>query len=243
MKKTILLAFLFLFLVHAVFAGETRVLDSETRVISAYKHSTAASEQIPVTTIRLIDSNNVEFEASEILVTPLDARGIDYPAFSWVLGGNIYGSVSLSFSFGPMWLDGDANTGRSIPYTMTLSHISSKVGNTTLACNKASVSVPISFLGYEFNYADSFTYPNTVSVNTSAGTAAVTYNLNTSYTTVKKNGTAANYPYTVCNYWNRMGLATIFLKINENGVPTGSSTALPDGIYYSTVVITITPET
>lgn len=239
MKKIITIIFILFSLFSFAFADGTRILDSETKVISAYKLSSTSGQE-PVLTIRLMDGNNAEFEASEILVTPLEARDNDYAAFSWVLGGNVYRGVTLSFSFGPMWKEGLQSTNKNIPYKMTLTHISSKVGNSVLACNKASVSLPVDFLGYEFRYADSVNYPAAVTVNKTAQTATVSYDMGTSYTTVTRNGNSANYTGIVCSYWNRMGLATIHLQINEDGVPTASNTALPDGMYYSTVVITIT---
>ena len=241
MRKATAISLILLLSVSLLFAEDKRVLDSETRVISAYKLGVSAETQVQVLTLRMMDTNNSEFEESEIISTPLEARDSDYSVFYWVLGGNVYNSVSLTFSFGPMWQNGLSSSGKYIPYTMTLSHISSKVGNSVLACNKASVSLPVSFLGYDFYYADSVSYPNSVSVSGSAQSATVTYDMSTSYTTVKKDGNVASYPYDVCSYWNRMGQAIIHLNINGNAVPEGSNTQLPDGMYYSNVVILITP--
>lgn len=240
MRKATAIAILMIFFVSALFAEGTRVLDSETKVVSAYKLGVSAEVQDPMLTLRMMDINNAEFEASEIVATPMEARDTDYSTFYWVLGGNVFGPVSLTFSFGPMWQNGLQSSGKYIPYKMTLTHVSSKVGNSVLACNKASVSLPITYMDYDFRYADSTSYPSTVSVTNTAKTATVSYNLNTSYTTVEQNGSAANYPYSVCSYWNRMGLATIHLQINENGVPTvGTATQLPDGMYYANISITI----
>lgn len=241
MRKAAAISLILLLSVSLLFSEDKRVLDSETRVISAYKLGASAETQVQVLTLRMMDTNNTEFEESEIISTPLEARDSDYSVFYWVLGGNVYNSVSLTFNFGPMWLNGLANSGKYIPYTMTLSHISSKVGNSVLACNKAAVSLPVSFLGYDFNYADSVSYPNSVSVSGSAQSATVTYDMSTSYTTVKKDGNVVSYPYDVCSYWNRMGQAIIHLNINGNAVPEGSNIQLPDGMYYSNVVILITP--
>ena len=227
-------------LLFALFAEGTRVLDSETKVVSAYKLGTTAQVQDPMLTLRMMDVNNAEFEASETVATPVEARDTDYSTFYWVLGGNVFGPVSLTFSFGPMWQNGLQSSGKYIPYKMTLTHVSSKVGNSVLACNKASVSLPVTYMDYDFRYADSISYPSSVSVTNTAKTATVSYNLNTSYTTVEQNGSVASYPYGVCSYWNRMGLATIHLQINENGVPTvGTATQLPDGMYYANISITI----
>lgn len=242
MRKA-LIAIMMLLIVCSVFAGDIRDLDSETKVISAYKLASIDDVESQMLTLRMMDVNSAEFEENEIVVTPMDARDTDYPTYYWVLGGNIFGQVSLSFSFGPMWQNGLESSGKYIPYQMTLTHVSSKVGNSVLACNKSSVSLPVTFMGYDFRYADSVSYPATVSVSNTAKTATVTYNMNTSYTTIEKNGSPANYPYDVCSYWNRMGLATIHLQIDENGVPTGSSTQLPDGMYYSNIAITITAGT
>ena len=244
MRKATAIAILIISLVSALFAEGTRVLDSETKVISAYKLGVSADVQVPMLTLRMMDINNAEFEASEIVATPLEARDNDYSTFYWVLGGNVFGRVSLTFSFGPMWQNGLQSSGKYIPYKMTLTHVSSKVGNSVLACNKASVSVPITFMDYDFRYADSVSYPAAVSVTNTAKTSTVSYDMSTSYTTVEQNGSAASYPYGVCSYWNRMGLATIHLQINENGVPTvGTATQLPDGIYYANISITITSGT
>ena len=124
---------------------------------------------------------------------------------------------------------------------MTLTHVSSKVGNSVLACNKDSVSLAVSYMGYDFNYADKTTYPaNAISVTNQSTSATVSYDMGTTYTKVKKNGSTASYTESVCSYWTRMGLATIHLQINENGVPTvGAATQLPDGMYYSTVIVNI----
>lgn len=244
MRRIVVIAIILLAFIPMLFADGTRILDSETKEISAYKLS-LSENSVPnqTMTLRLLNSNYDEFYANEIIGTPLDARDSDYPAFYWVLGGNIFSSVTLTFSFGPMWQYGQANSS-AIPYKLKLTHTSSRVENTILACNKASTSVPISFLGYDFRYADSVSYPNEISVSDTAGTATVSYNMNTSYTTIQYNGqTATNYPYSVCNYWTRMGQATLHLQINENGVTTTNNTQLPDGMYYSTVTVTITTGT
>ena len=245
MRKGLTISIFLFSLVFALFADGRHALDSETRVISAYKLGLTEQSQEQVLTLRMMDGNSAEFEDSEIAVTPLDARNTDYPAFYWVLGGNIYRTVSVTFSFGPMWQEGQSSSNKYIPYTMTLSHVSSKVGNSVLACNKDSVSLSVSFMGYDFNYADKTTYPNTVTVTNTSKTATVSYDLGTSYTKVKKNGNTASYPNAVCSYWTRMGKGTIHLNINENAVPTTgqNATQLPDGMYYSNVTVTITSNT
>ena len=244
MRKAITISIFLFSLVSALSAS--RVLDSETKVISAYKLGVTELVQEQVLTLRMMDINNAEFDEAEIVVTPLDARNSDYPAFFWVLGGNIYRTVTISFTFGPMWQEGNSSSNKYIPYTMKLEHVSSKVGNSVLACNKDSVSLPVSFMGYDFNYADKTTYPNAVtSVTNSSKSATVTYDMGTSYTKVKQNGVTAGYSGSVCSYWTRMGKGTIHLNINENAVPTTgqNATQLPDGMYYANITVTITPNT
>ena len=244
MKKAIIITVTLFSLFSAVFADGTRVLDSETKVISAYKRGITDQVQEQMLTIRMMDTNSSEFENSEIVVTPLDSRDSDYPVFYWVLGGNIYHSVSVTFLFEPMWKDGLSSSGKYIPYTLKLSHVSSKVGNSVLVCDRPSVSLPISFMGYEFYYADSVDYPeNPITIVPGAnGSATVSYDMSTNYTRVKQNGNSVSYSGNVCSFWNRMGLATIHLMINSNAIPTNVTGAaqLPDGMYFSTVTVSIT---
>ena len=251
MKKTTAIVIILLILIASAYAEGTRVLESGSKIISAYKLS-ISSESVPQeqVTLRLMTSDNEEFGAFEILGTPLDARDSDYPAFYWVLGGNRYGNVSLEFEFFPMWRYAEENTS-AIPYKVMLSHVTSKVGNTVLAINKDSVSLPIEFLNaYKFYYADSVSYSPAavedpgIAVSGTSNSATVLYNLKTSYTRVTTlDDVAADYQYSVCNYWTRMGLAIIHLQIDASGVTTSDAASsgiqMPDGMYYATVKVTI----
>jgi hypothetical protein len=239
MKRLAIAVFLLLMAGVRLYADGTRVLSSETRVISAYKLE--ASDTVPdkTLTMRLLDTGYEEFTNSEIISTPIDARDADYKVFYWVLGGNIYTSQDIDFTFGPMWLNGLESSGKYIPFTLTLSHMSSKVGNSVLAVNKAPTSIPVTFLGFDFEYADKTEYPATFAVTDSQVSKTVSYNMST-YTEIYSGSTRINdYSYDVCSYWNRMGVAVIHLQIDESGVTTTTSQQLPDGMYYSTVTVTI----
>ena len=244
MKKATVLLTILIVAAFAIHADGIRVLESETKVISAYKLETSDTVPEKTLTIRLLDSNYEEFEDAAIVSTPIDARDSDYVAFYWVLGGNVFGNQSIDFSFGPMWQNGLESSGKYIPFTMTLSHQSSKGGNSILAVNKAPTSIPITFLNFDFKYADKTDYPATFSVaGTTVSGKSVTYDMSY-YTKIYSGETEINdYSYDVCSYWNRMGIAVIHLQIDDSGVTTTTSEQLPDGMYYSNVTVTITTGT
>lgn len=224
--------------------GET-TLDSGQKKISAFK--TAISSDIPEPTVglRFLNSYEENIPTGGIVAIPENARSNNYDAFTWILSGNVYGLVDLSFSFGPMYLGGlpkDTTTADSsskvIPYTMTLSHTATRVGNTTIGQTKrtSASGAPISFsyngTSYDFYYADSVTVTNIdSSITTTTKTATFSYNM-------KTNTYVANYPsVNVCNYWNRYGLGVINLGISSD------ASGKDDGVYRANVVVTITSGT
>lgn len=225
---------------------EIRTLSSESKTITAFKNE--VSEDVPgqSITLRMLNVNKADFFEDATVSIPIDARDNDYPAFYWVMAGNIYGELEIEFTFYPMWQNNDSETGYYIPYTLKFAHQTSKVGNAPIAVNKASTSLPVSYLGYDFYYADSvaLSSDSAISVSDSEQTASVTYDIRTN-TTVEKDGSPVNdYPNDVCSTWNRIGLATLHMEIDADGKTTvGSVSQLPDGIYYSTIRVEVTPGT
>ena len=239
MRRFILLL-LAIMIPFSLFSDDS-VLDSGQRKISAFKTAVANDIPTPTVVLRFMNSYDENIENGGIISLPDNSRSSNYNAFTWILSGNVYGSVVVTFSFGPMYLNGlpkettstDDST-KVIPYTVTLSHTATRVGNTTIGQTKrtSASGAPIYFsydgTTYDFYYADSVSITNAGSqISTTAQTASVSYNMQT-------NTFVSNYPsVNVCSFWNRYGLGVVNLGINAN------ATGKADGIYRANVLITI----
>ena len=243
MKKTLLV--LFIMLVSLMLFAEE--LGSSSKVITAYKrHMTEGQIPAEELTLRLIDSNNNEFYNNSEIGLPLDSRNTDYPAFSWVFSGNVFTAVKMELSFGPMYWEANNESTSIIPYDITLSHTSTRVGNTSIPINKAStVTTYITndfASGYYFKYADSVTFSSsTVSVTNTVQTITLTSNMKTNTIIHNSSGADVKSSYTldVCDYWNRLGNAIIKLKITSDGKQVGGNTAFEEGYYYANVQVVL----
>ncbi|MCQ2412509.1 MAG: hypothetical protein MJ057_06085 [Sphaerochaetaceae bacterium] len=220
-------------------------LGSASKVITAYKRK--MTDDIPEAEVhlRLLDSNENEFFLNSDVDIPLNARNIEYSALSWVFSGNIYGPLTVTYTFNPMYDEGITTTTATkiIPYDVTLTHTQTRIGNTPIAVNKASGATSYmtnSFTTYKFKYADSVTGVGTKkSITTSAQSISVVYDMSAN-TVVKTAGDAdANYTLDVCDYWNRYGFALVTLKITPEGTRVGNTTKFDDGVYYANVSVEI----
>jgi len=245
-KIMILLIILILFVSHANADSEYAVKGEASKIITAYK--SLISEGVPdkAAELRLLDSNSSEFSSGEILTLPINARNNEYSAFSWVLGGNIYGQLTLGFSFGPMYLEGVSTASSIIPYKVELDHTSSRIGNTPIPVGDysgATSSILNSFTGYYFKYADSVTVSDSsISVSSATKTASIVYAMSTYTTVTDVNNAAVSYSGGVCDHWNRYGTAIVTLAITAEGNNTSTGAAFPDGVYYADVVVTVTTQ-
>lgn len=226
-------------------SSSLRTLGSESKVITAYKRKMTGEIPDPEVQIRLLDSNDFEFFANADVDVPLNARNVNYAAFSWVLGGNIYGPVTVTFAFAPMYHEGVTTTTATkiIPYDVTLSHTQTRIGNMPITVNKPSGAASFlqsSFSSYKFKYSDTVSGMGTKSITNASQTFTLVYNMNTENTVVQTaGGETATYPYNVCDYWNRYGSAVVLLKITPEGNRVGTTTKFTDGVYYATVTVTI----
>ena len=242
MKKILLIMFIVLIPFFVMAEG----LGSSSKIITAYKRHMSEG-QIPVEelTLRLIDSSNNEFFNSSDVGLPLESRNTDYPAFSWILSGNIFTGIQMQIKFYPMYWEHD-NTAAAIPYSVTLSHTSTRIGNTSIIVNSTS-NVPNASTndfatGYSFKYADSVTFSPwdatnkkcSFNVSNSFQTATITLNMSTNTQIFDSSGAATDsYDLSVCDYWNRLGQAIINLG---NGADFSD---FDEGFYYADVQVVI----
>lgn len=251
MKNRFLLLVLFTCCLFCLFS------ESWNPQITAYKRNIASGTvPAPVCNLfRILDVTSSDMAANEVEWIPANYRNVNYDAFSWVLGGNVFGPVVVSFEFGPMYID-TLSQDDFIPYDVILSHTGSRIGNTTITSCIGSQTATTSYVTtndfstYSYYYMDSISFTggrDSVSVINSPQSITITYDM--SDKTVVKDGNTEinNYPYNVCNYWNRYGSGTIKLKIATDGSRleghpylSNGSTKFSSGNYYADVVVSIT---
>ena len=213
-----LLMIMILFLLPLLASSDS---DTSPKRITAIKKG---SDTVGEYYVRILneDEASVDF-GSEVEITA-DARGSWYPAFYWNVYGNVYGTVSIRFQFGPMYLNGTTQTdaNKRIDYYVRLEHIRTRIGN--LYINETPSEGSITYNGHEFHYSDvcSITNP-TDKIQTATTDVPVSYTLGGTVTPA--------YSGTVCDLWNRYGCAYVNLDI-DSGNP-----GKPDGKYSSIVTI------
>lgn len=261
MKKVSVLFFLVL-LPAVLFA--VNVVSSGTKEVSAYKRSYTETIPDSVYVVRVIDSDSIEVSDDVVINVPESSRRADFQAFAWIVSGNIYGTVTVDLTFSPMYWEKDTEKGMIIPYDVSLTHISSRVGNTMIPVGRyptdSAIAMNNSFTDYDYNYCDDISFyegavpiPSTaisdyscstaskVRVSSSSKTITVKYDI-TKYTKIYENGSEiASYPYQVCDYWNRKGNAYVNLAITDDSTTVGDNPKLYDnGMYYANVMVTVT---
>lgn len=244
MKKAIFIILIALFTISSLIAEDNLTLDSASYLLSAYKPSISGGIPNAEVQIRIEDNNNREVIEGTIVDLPLNARGINYDTFSWILSGNLYGQIEVSFTFGPMYLEADSTSSSIIPYTAKLSHVRSSIGNTTIPYNKVSNAtsrISNTFTNYYYKYADSVIVGDDLNISSRAQQVKVTYNMSTNTRIWDANDNPlSTYNLDVCNSWNRYGQATIMMGLKSDGSPANSNDRFPGGIYYANVTVEIT---
>ena len=242
--------FLFLSLCLSLFANDYWTVDSVHKQVTAFKRL-ATDPSVPADqefNVRIINANDATISYESEVVLPEEARGdVEYNSFRFVLYGNIYGSIQVTFYYGPMVKGGlnnwspDASVSNSvfvIPYEIEMVHSSTRMGNTLIGTTKRTAQttagqLPIQYnycnTIYDFFYADSVSVTSGVSVERQTRSISFTYNL-------KTNTYVEGYPSSakVCSYWNRYGSATMSL-----GVTNDMLAGAYDGTYYANVSVYI----
>jgi len=276
MRKMILLLFV-LFLSFNLSAEVYKT----TKEITAYKNdggtaSSASSSTVEPqnVTLTLLNPSQASFDDGTDIPIPESSRNIAYTAFSWTLTGNLYNSVNIDFKFSPMYSGERSSYGnyfssvsdqtKTIPYTVTLTHTSTKVtsDNTTRTIGTSAITSASrntafdtgttyttgSGYGYKvyINYADSVTMTNNSStISTSSVTESINYNMSTNSYTWYRDYYYDYYEYedysaTTCHSWTRSGYAVVTLKITNDGTwVDNSSMIIEEGSYKAYVTATI----
>ena len=257
MKKAVL-HFIILFLVSfVVFAdGSDSEVFKTTKELTAYKEYVSPSTQQESVTISIYTDSqhsNAVSDGSNIEITTVNTQK---EAFYWVLTGNVFGNVSVSFTFGPMYRGEMSRFGsltttevdRVIPYTFQLAHTRTDVGNATNVGVNTSVTASNNNNGYHetreitvsnnkytlyIKYADKTTLAgNDSTVTLAPAEASITYNLsaNTSmrYKTSNYSNSYTEYNATLSSYptWVRSGVVKVKLNLNNNGTWTNNNTTI-----------------
>jgi hypothetical protein len=179
-----------------------------TSEIRAYKEADGGSSPVQEeVTITLLDPSQAQFVDGFNIDIPEEYRDSAYTAFYWVLSGNRYNGITLSFTFSPMYLGvlsnyetanlDDSKKASVIPYTVQLSHVQTSVtsGNTTRTIGTTKINSADSNTAFDsgveyssyfdsypvyINYADSVNVGSGRTVTTSSvSDLSVTYNLST----------------------------------------------------------------
>lgn len=268
MKKA-LICLLVIFISFSLYAE----IYKSTTEIRAYKEigSVTPPPQEEVT-LTLLGPDDSQFGDGFNIAIPEENRNNAYTAFYWMLSGNCYHRVTLTFSFGPMTLGAPSDSPSMIindkttviPYTVQLSHMQTSVtsGNTTRTIgttiiNSADSSTAFdSGINYSYflssydvyiNYADSVSVDSSRTVSTSSvSNMSVAYNLSTnSYAWYGRYSKSKyNGAISTCNDWVRKGKADVTLKIDEDGTWTVDDTSvlINGGTYKAFVKVEVSVE-
>ena len=261
MRRLVFIVFIVIASVFCVFATDETY---QKHKIYAYKQkqSTEPGSTLPEPScvLRILDYNNTNVNENGKIEIPQEGRNRQYSVFSWVLGGNVFDKVELSFQFGPMLRYRVSDTTDEgfmcLPYSVEVRHVESRIGNMAISTipysgetYTSSYPTESSITGTTYNvyYTDSVSgsgATETVDMSTvnSEGYVEIGLEYHMDYSTVIKNaageviGTAV-YGANVCDYWNRIGTVKVSLSINSDGTdPNGSiSGKYRDGRYYATV--------
>lgn len=243
MRKRPFLLIVLAFLCVGLFAAE---IDSVSKIITAYKRK--VNENIPSgeARFRVLNSDMNEIVAGDTIALPINSRSSSYSAFSWVFSGNVFGEMTVEFTFDPMWYENDEETEEYLPYSVSLKHSSSRIGNVTIRTNEVSQASGYNETGfstYNFKYADKCTFDKTAAnVTNESQTITATYNMQTFTKVFNKNGgdATATYPYSVCDHWNRYGAASVVIDINPDGSNKNQNGPVyENGTYYANVTVAI----
>lgn len=221
MRRFFTLSVLLILLLLPLFADSS--IDTSPKRITAIKKGTDESGEYYV---RILNVDELSADFGTEVEVEAEARGNWYPAFYWNVYGNIYGTVSIEFQFGPMYLNGTPSTDeeKRIDYYVRLEHIRTRIGN--MYINETPSAGSITFKGHEFYYSDVCTITNPDSqtkIETNTVSVPVSYTLG---------GTVSPaYTGTVCDLWNRYGCAYVKLDIDAD------NPGKPDGKYSSVVTV------
>lgn len=231
--------------------------------IYAYKNAQSSGGNLPDPScvLRILDSHDTTLNQNSLVEIPQENRNRQYSAFSWVLGGNIYGKVELTFQFGPMLryrvADTSAEGFQCIPYTVEVEHVESRIGNRAITTvnyggTKYNSTYPeesnVTGTSYRIYYVDSVsgsdvTQAINLSTINSSGYKEVKLDYYMNYSTVIKdtNGNVVNnYTSPICDYWNRTGDVKVTLNVGADGTIIGTQNKYLSGLYYATVKAVVT---
>jgi len=252
MRKNIFLAIFILLFIVCIPA----MADKTTRILTAFKENIIPGENAALfVDFQLLDSSSNEIVEGREVNIPQEFRQVSYNPFSWILQGNAFRLITLSFEFYPMVNNNvkpsESQKTSTITYRVDLSHQTTRIGNAAISSYNRALSAQektdltqgssIKFIyytnsipaTYDMYYADYYQFSATnATISNNSVTITLTYNFAT-------NTVADGFPAAaqVCNSWNRYGSAAVTLQnINE------SATNYASGNYEAPVRLTITPD-
>lgn len=166
--------FLFLIMITLVSSSAFCVLTDIT--INAYKVDRSEGNAAYIfPTVKDPNSNDMSVvQSSAVDISARGASGDGIVAFSWVLYGNVFKTVSLSFEVSPMTYTDDEDNSHYIPFSMTFVCGDTMVSHFTVPYNSNSPVESPSFTirdnntTYKFKYSD---YITKMAINDGAGSA------------------------------------------------------------------------
>lgn len=267
MKKTIMTIILLLAIPTLLVFADASMVNSDAKDITAYKRlqtSGVPASEGPY--IRILDPDEGEILQGEIINIPETSRQAFFHAFSWIVSGNIYGKVSISLTFKPMYWHGDSTSTMIIPYDIKIKHTSSRIGNTVVPVGRNPTSsaqkVTNDYSTNYFYYADDVdVYLNNTAVAVTADsdssisttgdikitngekTVRIEYDMSQYTQVYNASDVLISNPNSVCDYWNRRGNVYMYLRITSAGRAEGNGgTAFTNGMYYADVVVGVTAQ-
>ena len=246
--KKVIISILLLFLLFSSIFAET---ETTPKIITAVKHTPQGSVPEEIATIRILNPQSIDIAQDGQIDIP--SRNVAYTAFTWILMGNSFGRVKMTFTFYPMYWYGNSDTTSPrniIPYTVVVNRTSTAVGEVAISTDSASTGIPSVFLdNISYRLADSVTNSGAVSVydSSSVGSINLAFSFQNDLSSVVRtqNSSVFDYSnyYNVINYWTRQGNAVVTLLVDADGNTTdGNNVVLENGVFYATVTVEVTKD-
>ena len=140
MRKNIFFIIILLFIVCM-----PAMADKTTRILTAFKENIIPGENAALfVDFELLDSSSNEIVEGREVNIPQEFRQVSYNPFSWILQGNAFRLITLSFEFYPMQNNNvkpsESQKTSTITYRVDLSHQTTRIGNAAISSYNRALS-------------------------------------------------------------------------------------------------------
>ena len=211
----------------------------DVKRITAYKQGMKGTLPLKSVSIRGLTAVGEDITHGQQMILSENFRNTSLPGFSWILSGNVFGKVNVSFEFGQLkHVDTSLESNNLIYYKVQMKHTDTKIGNASVIVgktptNESGLRRQFMNTNYYLIYADDVTGDVNTSfdVKNADVTKSVSYDLSTRSLVFQKSGSnyntmaASNFKtqissdsqtQNICEYWNRYGSVSILLDVYED---------------------------